>query len=95
MDLPALKGIISLLEEVIGRKKDATCVQLLLAMYAAEADGITQKELAAKLGINESTVSRTVRILGPEGTKCLYKEGDIIYPAERVAKMIERIERDF
>lgn len=95
MDLPALKGIISLLEEVIGRKKDATCVQLLLAMYAAEAEGITQKELATKLGISESTVSRTVKILGPDGTQCLRKEGDVVLPAERVMKMIERIERDF
>ena len=91
MDSPALKAVIALVERSVAVHEQITCRQLLTVLYALEADGMLQKELAAKLGVTESTVSRNYKVLGPKGTGCIRKEGDLVIPSECVIDCLEEL----
>ena len=80
MNGKVLKSVISLLEQTVSAHEQFTCRQLLTVLYAVEAGGMTQKALAAKLGVSESTISRTYKVLGPEGSGCLCKKGELVMP---------------
>ena len=95
MDYPALKAVIALVEQSVAAHEQITCRQLLTVLYAAEAGGMLQKDLAAKLGVSESTVSRNYKVLGPEGTNCIRKEGDLVLPDEHVLEALEQLFANF
>ena len=83
--------MISLLEQSVASHKEFTCKQLLTVLYAAEAGGLTQKDLASKLGVSESTISRTLTVLGPKGTGCLQKDGEMVLPDPHVTSALEEL----
>ena len=89
MDSHSFKAVISLLEQTVSSHEQFTCRQLLTVLYAAEAGGMLQKDLAAKVGVSEGTISRNYKVLGPEGTGCLRKEGDLVLPSTKVCEGIE------
>ena len=91
MDYSALKSVISLVEQAVAAHEQVTCRQLLTVLYAAEAGGMLQKDLADKLGVTESTVSRNYKVLGPEGTGCIRKEGDLVLPSTHVIEALEEL----
>ena len=91
MDYPALKAVISLLEQSVASHEQFTCRQLLTVLYAAEAGGMLQKDLAAKVGVSESTMSRNYKVLGPDGTGCLCKDGDQVLPDPHVTEGLKEL----
>ena len=95
MDYPALKAVISLLEQTVAAHEQITCRQLLTVLYAAEAGGMLQKDLAAKVGVSESTMSRNYKVLGPEGTGCLDKKGELVCPDTHVIEGLEQLFGNF
>ena len=94
MDYPALKAVISLLEQTVASHEQFTCRQLLTVLYAAEAGGMLQKDLAEKVGVSEGTISRNYKVLGPEGTGCLRKEGDQVLPDTHVVEGLKALFAD-
>jgi len=81
MNYLALQRVIDLLEAtVIGvDKSEYSCRQFLMTLLVVQSGGITQRELAQRLGMTESGVSRSYKSLGPEGSGCLNKvDGKVV-----------------
>ena len=91
MDIELLYKMIALMEGTVGAKSDVTCTQFLTVLHALASGGMTQKDLAVRLGLNESTVSRNYKKLGPEGTGCLLKEGKLVCAHPHVKEAISAI----
>ena len=91
MDYPGFKAAISLLEQTVASHEQFTCRQLLTVLYAAEAGGLIQKDLAEKIGVDQSTLSRNFKVLGPEGANCLCKKGDLVIPSTKVIEGLEHL----
>jgi len=91
----AIASVISLLEQSIASHENFTCKQLLTVLYATQAGGMTQQELASKLGVNASTITRTLTVLGPDGTGCLLKKGDMVLPDPHVLEALEELFGNF
>ena len=66
------------------RNKNGTLAQFLTVLLACTDDKITAREIAKALGQNESSVSRNIKALGPEGTGCLDTEGRVFRPSQAV-----------
>ena len=81
-----------LLNGAYARNKQGTLAQFLTVLLACTAEGITAVEVSRALGQNESSVSRAIKRLGPEGTGCLEMEGRVIRPS---AVVIEEINAMF
>ena len=71
------------------RNKQGTMAQFLTVLLACCKPGITAAEIARALGQNESSVSRNLKTLGPNGTGCLTVVGKRIDPSEVVLHEIE------
>ena len=95
MNAPALKAVITLLEQSIAAHEQVTCRQLLTVLYAAESGGMLQKDLAAKVGVGEGTMSRNYKVLGPNGSGCLKKDGDLVTADEHVISGLEELFGNF
>ena len=78
-----------LINGVYARNKQGTLAQFLTVLISACKPGITAAEIARALGQNESSVSRNLKTLGPNGTGCLTVVGKHIKPSEVVMKDIE------
>ena len=77
----ALQRVIDLLKAtVVGvDKSEYSCRQFLMTLLVVQSGGITQRELAKRLGITEGGVSRSYKSLGPEGSGCLDKvDGKVV-----------------
>jgi len=85
MDKRALGCVITLLEETVVQtdKPEFTCRQLTMVLLCLQNDGMSNKDLAEKLGITPGGVTRNFKVLGPDGTKCLYKDDNGLIKAER------------
>ena len=95
MNTKALDKLIDVIERTVGAYEQFTCKQFLMVLYAAQTGGMTQKDLAERIGVDQGTVSRNLKILGPDGTCCLYKEGNLVKPAEKVVSGLTEILEDF
>jgi len=93
----ALQRVIDLLEAtVVGvGKPEYSCKQFLMTLLAVQTGGITQRELAQRLGITESGVSRSYKSLGPEGSGCLKKEGGKVVADDHVIESLKEIFKDW
>ena len=82
MNTKALSWAIDLLEKTVcGVDKPVyTCNQFLMTLLVVQNNGMTQRELADRLGLDDSTILRGYRKLGPkpEGSGCLYKKDNLI-----------------
>ena len=91
----ALQRVIDLLEAtVVGvDKSEYSCRQFLMTLLVVQSGGITQRELAKRLGITEGGVSRSYKSLGPEGSGCLNKvDGKVVadpHVIDGLAKIFE------
>jgi len=95
MNTKALDKLIDVVERTVGAYEQVTCKQFLMVLYAIQTGGMTQKELANRVGVDQGTVSRNLKILGPEGTGCLYKDGNLVKPSEKVVSALTGILQDF
>ena len=95
MNKSVLAGIISLLEQSVASLGCVTCRQLLTVLYAEQAGGISQKELARKLGVTEGAVSRNYETLGPEGTKCLSKKNGLVMTDKHMSETLNELFQGF
>mgnify|MGYP001250214589 CR=1 FL=1 len=86
-----LAKVLALLEGTVGAKSDVTCTQFMTVMLALMNDGMTPREMAERLDVNESTVSRNFAKLGPDGTGCLVKEGKEIKAHQHVIDAVSSI----
>ena len=90
-----LERVIFLLTETVaGVGKPAyTCNQFLLVLYVVQAGGLTQAELARKLGVDDSTITRAFRKLGPppEGSGCIEKIDGKVVATAHVQKALAKI----
>ena len=81
----ALKQLLHvLINGTYKRNKNGTIAQFLTVLLACTDDKITAREIATALGQNESSVSRNIKALGPEGTGCLETEGRVFRPSQDV-----------
>ena len=92
MNKADVQKTIKLLYGTIGAKSDITCTQFLLVMTVFVEGGLTQVEIAQRLGITEGAVSRNIQKLGPDGTGCLRKDGRIIRVDDHVIEAITKID---
>ena len=92
MNTKALSWSIDLMEKTVcGVNKPVyTCNQFLLTLLVVQNDGMTQRQLADRLGVDDSTVLRAYRKMGPkpEGSGCLYKRGNKIVASDHVIKCL-------
>ena len=93
----ALQRVIDLLEAtVVGvNKSEYSCRQFLMTLLVVQNNGITQRELAQRLGMTESGVSRSYKSLGPEGSGCLAKEGGKVIADPHVVETLKEIFQDW
>lgn len=81
----ALKQLLQvLINGPYKRNKKGTLAQFLTVLLACTDDNITAREIATALGQNESSVSRNIKSLGPEGTGCLETKGRVLRPSQVV-----------
>ena len=95
MNAHVLERVIYLLTETVaGVDRPAyTCNQFLMVLYVVQAGGLTQAELARKLGQDEATISRSYKKLGPgpEGSGCLTKEDGKVVAVHYVQERLKEI----
>ena len=93
----ALQRVIDLLEAtVVGvDKSEYSCRQFLMTLLAVQTSGITQRELAQRLDMTESGVSRSYKSLGPEGSGCLNKVDGKVVADPHVIDALAAIFRDW
>jgi DNA-binding MarR family transcriptional regulator len=65
--LEAAKRLSRVTERLLDHHKDMTLIQALVLFRVAEKPGISQRDLYKYLGLNDSTVSRTLAILSDVG----------------------------
>ena len=89
----ALERVIQLLEAtVVGvDKPEYTCRQFLMTLLAVQSGGITQRELAKRLDMTDSGVSRSYKSLGPQGSGCLDKKNGKVIADPHVVKALTEI----
>jgi len=77
--------VITLLEETVVQcdKPEFTCRQLAMVLLCLQNDGMSNKDLAEKLDITPGGVTRNFTSLGPEGTRCLYKDDNGLIKAQQ------------
>ena len=95
MNRDALAKVIELLERTVGAKDTFTCKQFLTVLYCAHSGGLTQVELAEKLGGSEGAISHNYKVLGPEGSGCLTKDGKLIKADPHVIDALTEILKIF
>ena len=95
MNTEALDKLIDVVERTVGAYEQFTCKQFLMVLYATQTGGVTQKELADRIGVDQGTVSRNLKVLGKEGTGCLYKDGNLVKPSQKVIEGLTEILQDF
>ena len=81
MNYAALQKVIELLEATVAGigKPEYSCRQFLMTLLVVQQGGMTQRDIAKRLGITEGGVSRSYKSLGPEGSCCLDKrDGKVI-----------------
>ena len=95
MNAHVLERIIFLMTETVaGVGKPAyTCNQFLMVLYVVQSGGLTQAELARKLGQDEATISRSYKKLGPgpDGSGCLTKDDGKVVAAPYVRQRLAEI----
>ena len=85
MDKRALGCVIELLDKTVVQcdKPEFTCRQLAMVLLCLQNDGMSNKDLAEKLDITPGGVTRNFTVLGPEGTRCLYKDDNGLIKAQK------------
>ena len=78
-----------LINGAYARNKSGTMAQFLTVLLACVDEEITAAKIARALGQNESSVSRNLKSLGPNGTGCLEVRGKAIRPSDAVLADIE------
>ena len=93
----ALQRVIDLLEAtVVGAdKSEYSCRQFLMTLLVVQNSGITQRELAQRLGMTESGVSRSYKSLGPKGSGCLDKVDGKVVADPHVIDALTKIFQDW
>ena len=91
MQKATLRQVIELLEGTVGANSKVTCTQFLTVLHAVVTGGISQKDLADKLDITEGAVSRNMKVLGPEGSSCMCKDGKLVKADPHVIERVNAI----
>jgi DNA-binding MarR family transcriptional regulator len=66
---PSAGAVRRIAERLVDTYPDMTMTQFRIFAYIAENPGITQRELIEHLGVTDTTGSRTVQLLGSDGTR--------------------------
>ena len=95
MNTKALNLVIELLEKTVcGVDKPVyTCTQFLMTLILLRDGPMTQRELAQKVMVDDSTILRGFRKLGPgpEGSGCLKKVGGKLVVSDHVREVVEKL----
>lgn len=95
MNTKALNLVIELLEKTVcGVDKPVyTCTQFLMTLTLLRDGPMTQRELAQKVLVDDSTILRGYRKLGPgpEGSGCLKKVDGKLSVNDHVREVVKKI----